>query len=350
MYFAILGKNQDISLEELELIKPQDISWINQYMITFHTQHEALFPTLWGITKRGKVVTEEELPKYLEEKKIVWVEDKKLWLKCKKEYNVRRFKIIELQKTDLEIKKKWGEIFKLPQTHKTNTNNKATYGIVLWYQNIPLYETIDFEKPSRSMQMGMMPAKFTHILINLGILNSNTHATIYDPFAGSWTTGMLTNFLWYNFIGSDIEAKHLSKNLPRRKTTNFYNPDTSLEFFQHDIKQEIPSNIIPENTIIVTEWRLWPIINKHADNKDIETAELEVIQLYRAFLATATKLKEKWKLKAIVTTIPHYFRHENNTGQELFAYGQRLWRKCNYIDEIYARPKQRVWRKILIFT
>ena len=44
------------------------------------------------------------------------------------------------------------------------------------------------------MQMGMMPAKLTHILINLGILNghrdrdvacnvSTENTVIYDPFA-----------------------------------------------------------------------------------------------------------------------------------------------------------------------
>jgi hypothetical protein len=43
------------------------------------------------------------------------------------------------------------------------------YGVVEQYQNIPLYETIDFEKPARSMQMGMMPAKLTHMMINIGL-------------------------------------------------------------------------------------------------------------------------------------------------------------------------------------
>ena len=38
---------------------------------------------------------------------------------------------------------------------------------VLGYQNIRLYEVIDFEKPGRSMQMGMMPAKLTHTLLNI---------------------------------------------------------------------------------------------------------------------------------------------------------------------------------------
>ncbi|HCB51975.1 TPA: hypothetical protein DEP21_05455 [Patescibacteria group bacterium] len=43
------------------------------------------------------------------------------------------------------------------------------------------------------MQMGMMPAKLAHILINLGLPTTNT--TIYDPFCGSGTTCFLANNL-----------------------------------------------------------------------------------------------------------------------------------------------------------
>ncbi len=345
MYFAILGKNQDISLAELEITQANNINRENKYLITFETDHEELLSTLWGITKRGRVVSEEELPAFFEWKKILWVEDKALWLKFKKLWLIRRFKITEAQKTDKEIKHKWIELIQLWTKWWTKI-----YGVVLWYQNIPLYETIDFKKPSRSMQMGMMPAKLTHILINIGIIHSPSQTTIYDPFAGSWTTWMLANFLWYNFIGSDIDITHLSQNLPRRENTYFYHPKLSLDFFQQDITHNISHDKIPPNTIIVTEGRLGPIINKYANDHNITTAEAEVIKLYKAFLTTATQLKQSWQLTTIVTTIPHYFRHENITGPELFAHAQKLWRECNYIDEIYARPRQRVGRKILIFT
>ena len=55
---------------------------------------------------------------------------------------------------------------------------------MLGYQNIRLYEVIDFEKPGRSMQMGMMPAKLTHTLLNIGLsyLKEQDKTLIYDPF------------------------------------------------------------------------------------------------------------------------------------------------------------------------
>lgn len=64
---------------------------------------------------------------------------------------------MDLLHTDLDVKNKGIELIRIG-------NQRAQ---VLGYQNIKLYEVIDFEKPGRSMQMGMMPAKLTHSLLNI---------------------------------------------------------------------------------------------------------------------------------------------------------------------------------------
>jgi len=66
--------------------------------------------------------------------------------------------LVDTFHTDKEIKNTGKEIINL---------ENGCYGIVEQYQNIELYEVVDFEKPKRSMQMGMMPAKLTQILINI---------------------------------------------------------------------------------------------------------------------------------------------------------------------------------------
>jgi hypothetical protein len=71
---------------------------------------------------------------------------------------IRRYKLVDIFHTDREIKNKGKEIINLEH---------GLYGIVEHYQDIELYEAIDFGKPGRSMQMGMMPAKLTHIMINI---------------------------------------------------------------------------------------------------------------------------------------------------------------------------------------
>ena len=63
--------------------------------------------------------------------------------------------------TDREIQEKGKEIVAF------QTKEGQSYGIVTGYQNIARYEVIAFDKPARSMQVGMMPAKLTHMMINI---------------------------------------------------------------------------------------------------------------------------------------------------------------------------------------
>ena len=92
----------------------------------------------------------------------------------KKQYGLKRFKQVDLLHTDLEVKMKGIELVRIA----------GKWAQVLGYQNIRLYEVIDFEKPGRSMQMGMMPAKLTHTLLNIGLsyLKEQDKTLIYDPF------------------------------------------------------------------------------------------------------------------------------------------------------------------------
>ena len=106
---------------------------------------------------------------------------------------------------------------------------------MLGYQQIRLYEVVDFEKPGRSMQMGMMPAKLTHLLLNIGLsLAGEKQPLIYDPFVGSGTTGFLANYFGFNFLGSDLKLTFAEKNLPWWKESKWAQPNLTFEFFLHD--------------------------------------------------------------------------------------------------------------------
>lgn len=120
-------------------------------------------------------------------------------LAMKKKYKIKRFKKVELLHTDREVKDKGIELITLPHNcfplMKRDTmkgRGVGFVGFVQGYQNIKLYEIIDFEKPTRSMQIGMMPAKLTHTLINIGITTlmkenpskevGDSNILIRDPF------------------------------------------------------------------------------------------------------------------------------------------------------------------------
>ena len=160
MYFAVLWKNKELSLKELEYVSPRNLhSSPNQQIILFDDAEEEKLSDLAGLVKWWKVL-EQPLSDFFSnnEKKIIGVADKQLWIKLKKEHNLKRFKQVDLFHTDLEVKNKGIEFVKIGNSRWE----------VLWYQNIKLYEVVDFEKPWRSMQMGMMPAiKIRHLFMIL---------------------------------------------------------------------------------------------------------------------------------------------------------------------------------------
>jgi hypothetical protein len=113
---------------------------------------------LGGIIKAGSVVKEKDLQTLLADTKIIGIQSEANGKHLKRTAGIRRYKLVDLFHTDREIKTKGKEIINL---------ENGLYGVVEHYQDIELYEAIDFGKPGRSMQMGMMPAKLTHILINI---------------------------------------------------------------------------------------------------------------------------------------------------------------------------------------
>lgn len=343
MFFAVIWKNKTISLAELQIIKPTNIFEINDILIWFDTDNPILLNSLGWIIKRWEIIEDEDLDN--EFKIAIWnwknllgINDKDLCFKLKKKYWIKRFKITETLKTDKEIKNKWIELIKL----------EDKYWIVRWYQNIWLYEKLDFEKPSRSMQMWMMPAKFTHIMANIWLSKCpiKSNLTIYDPFAWSGTTWFIANKLWYNFIWSDINISHLEKNKERWSKQKESN-NKIFEIFQHDITKEIPKDIFNWDLLIVSEWWLWPIVKETSTSQEIAKYQNEVRKIYKWFITNISKIKKQHHIKAVFT-IPYYINQNNFLEQEIKSRSNTFDRKVSSIWEIYSRERQKVGRKIMI--
>ena len=353
MYFAVLGKNIDISLAELNLIQPGNMSYPKKGIVIFDTEYPELLPQLWWIIKAGKVVKEKELQTLLADVKIIGIQSETNGKHLKRTAGIKRYKLVDIFHTDKEIKNKGREIINL---------ENGLYGIVEQYQDIELYETIDFSKPGRSMQMGMMPAKLAHIMINIWLTHvmydsqlDIEHLTIYDPFVGSWTTGMLANRLGYDFIWSDIKTSYAEQNAKRRMTTEFATKDKEFDIFTHDIKNQLKTPLtkgeesvdadgkIGKSILIVTEGRLWPIVKKTTSDQDIQKFQERVADLYKSFL---DRIKELWAIA--VFTIPRYLGQDNGIEQILNRYAKQLGLKIQWVPELYKREGQQVARKIMI--
>ncbi len=338
MYFAILGKHPQISLYELQTIKPEFFPSTKKGIVLFDTKNPEKLKKLWWCIKSGVVVLEKELQWILQDTKIIGIQEETIGKHFKKTIGIKRFKIVKINHTDKEIKEKGKEIINL---------DNGKYWIVQYYQNIPLYETIDFWKPGRSMNMGMMPAKLTHIMITIGInKQTSSDITIYDPFCGSGTTNLLANALNYNTIGSDINTRYIEQNINRWKTSNLYNSDKEIIFFNQDITKPINTWLFNnKDNIIVTEWRLWPIITKNSSEFDIQKAQQQIQNLYVNFFSTIIKSDI---FQTIVCSIPRYIWHNNEHELLLSQTINKLWYKWESINEIYYREDQNIGRKICI--
>ncbi len=349
MYFWIIGDNSTISLEGLSYIHPTDIEQPRKNIITFNTKYPDRLATCAALIKRWTIYSNQELSDLEDIKSDIGVETKELWSHLKKQIQkIKRFKIIELIHTDLEIKWSWTEIINI------DNNN---YGLVQGYQNIALYEAIDFWKPVGGMNIGMMPSKLALTLINIGIgeyeknKKSNWNITIRDPFCGFWTTNFLVNSLWYNTIASDINVTSMKQNSKRRQTQSFYGKNSEELILKQDVTEEFKSPLFRHADIIVSEWWLGHIVTSRTAPFETNVYAQEVKTLYTAFAKNTTALaKHNNKGLTLVITIPVWLKYDISVSEDIMNEFISLWRTARLITQPYSREKQLVGRQILIAT
>ena len=342
MYFAILWKNKELSLKELEYAQPTKLhSSTTQQIVLFESCDEEKLVQLAGIIKRWKLIS-GELSGFFSscEKRILGVADKNQGINLKKQYGLKRFKQVDLFHTDLEVKKKGVELIKI----------WSQRGQVLGYQQIRLYEVADFEKPGRSMQMGMMPAKLTHTLMNIGLslLKSQEKPLIYDPFVGSGTTGFLANYFAYDFLGSDLKLTFANQNKSWWLGSKWAKPDQIFDFFLHDATKsfEHPEFFAGKIPLIITEGWLGPVIKATTTAEEVKEYQRRVKNVYLPWIEQmATAFAEK---PVMVFTIPWYLGYENLLEKAIIELVEKVGFRFSSLQELYKRDQHKVGRKIVI--
>lgn len=305
-HFAIIWRHPDLSLAELQLINPINLKKINIHTVLFDIEEDKseyiynILKQLAGVSKRGKIISLDNIDI---KNKTIWTNNDDLWMMLKKQYWAKRYKFVELIKSDLEIKQNWLEIIQLWEW---------IYGQVLGYQNIPLFEKVDFEKPSHGMQIGMMPSKLTNIMLNIWLANLDKvdeNTTIYDPFCGFGTTGFVANALGYNFVWSDINISMIKPNKKRRfeDNQNIYIQNKLFTTFRHDVQDPRIHPVLNHVNLIVTEWWLGPVTNKNTHIRDIISKVPQIAEIYLKLLENANNIYDNI---SIVMTYPVYRRND----------------------------------------
>ncbi|MBU1018285.1 hypothetical protein KKA33_04640 [Patescibacteria group bacterium] len=220
-----------------------------------------------------------------------------------------------------------------------NSKGRTIIGRIVAVQNIDAYSKRDYDKPFRSMQMGMMPPKLAQILINL----TGIKGRIWDPFCGSGTLIMEGLLMGCEMIGSDINLKHIEgakRNIVWLKKE--FGASSDAKLFAHDATKplEEPFDAIAfEGDLGVPH------------NQSIKSDQLEVIakgldELYICFFENLKAMRCK---VPIVCALP-FFRLHNGREVELNCIHEieKMGFKKN-LHLKYSREHQAVGRVIYRF-
>ncbi len=350
-YIAILGKHPQLSLRELELLTPSNLV-TDQHIAVFETSVPERLTDLAWIIKWGELLDEHMLEEKLGGTTLFGIADKTIGMSLKKKYGLKRFKQVDLDETDKEIRDGWVEMVHIPLNISKKLGKETdVYALITGYQNIERFELIDIQKPVRGMEVGMMPAKLTQILVNIGVGVATSQwisaQTIYDPFCGFGTTWFVANSLWYKFIGSDIVITSAKQNLPWRKWTTYYS-ELPFTLFKHDVKEAFDKHFLKEVNVIVTEWWLGPVIHHQMTPVELQRNLAKVEELYTVFVKHVAQFFEHL---VVVMTMPEY-QKKNATGlhvhQKITAYAETQWFETEILPELYMRKGQLVARRVVI--
>ena len=246
MYLAVLGRQSDISLAELEALF-LDVKKISPALATFHSPTPPNLTRLGGTLKLARKLTIPPL-KYLSDlpagKLTLGISDYSknashqtaaaTALKLKKilTRHARSVRVVENKTAVLSTATSLhnglsGKNPRKPELIKVDHD----WYIVIDVQDIDAYARRDQSRPARDARVGMLPPKLAQILINLcGLLPKNS--TILDPFCGTGVVLQEALLMNYRAYGTDLEPRMIEyseKNLEwLTKTKNNLSKDIRI--------------------------------------------------------------------------------------------------------------------------
>ncbi|UTX51169.1 hypothetical protein KI440_03100 [Candidatus Saccharibacteria bacterium TM7i] len=252
MYIALLGRQPELSIAELERVF-LNTRWFSSQAALFDSPTPPNIQRLGGSQKLGRVIATVQSADWKQAEKKLITHYKKAWAKHDGKItlglsaygftgtpNAR-----DLQKTGLIIKsslKKSGVSLRLipnqevalstATSHHNKlglTNNKVELLIVkgkgtiiiaesLGAQNITALAARDQGRPKRDAFVGMLPPKLAQMLINIAAGSKETEPTLHsgnglqilDPFCGTGVLLQEASLLGYDAYGTDLADKMIS--------------------------------------------------------------------------------------------------------------------------------------------
>ena len=251
-YLAVLGRQPEISLAELEALF-DDVSKQSKEIAFFSSKEEPNIDRLGGSLKLAKslenISPEEYLLSLPEGKITLGLSD---YAKNSANYSSRDIKNISQYgiKIKQALKKKGRSVRLLPNSTPVISTAAAHHNglgrspkkvelikfknewfVSIGSQNITAYKNRDQARPARDAKVGMLPPKLAQILINL-CGNLPESARILDPFCGTGVVLQEALLMGYNVYGTDKDprmVKYTEKNIGWLKLARLEEPLRTFE-------------------------------------------------------------------------------------------------------------------------
>ena len=365
-YIFITGKHPELSVAELKTRYPKYKVWVkgDEFVVmdTGVSIDQAEFNQLGGSIKAAEFIKEvkkealveslaDALNSHYQDSKLDYglslygMSEKQLrpiLLKLKKKLKADGIKSRFINNQFKNISSAQYKSIKKKGIELIIVNNKGrfTIGRTVAVQDIDAYSKRYYEKPFRSMQMGMLPPKLAQILINLIGVNGK----IWDPFCGGGTLIMEGMLMGRDMVGSDINPKHIEgakKNAAGLKKE--FKTSSDAEFLVHDATKPFEGSF----DAIAFEGDLGVPHNQSIRSADLQKIIDELDDLYVRFFENLKAMKCN---VPVIAVLP-FFRGQNGQEQELTETIQKIqkmgFKKTLHLK--YSRENQAVGRVIYRF-
>lgn len=211
-------------------------------------------------------------------------------------------------------------------------------------QDLNRWNALDYDRPASDPAAGMLPPKVARMMVNIGIgTNSDSQASVYDPFCGTGTILLQAMELGFAAAGSDIrkEAVEMSRQNGEWYMNRFNNPQ-SFQVFKADATGVTGGHLdnLPET--IVFEGYLGPA--KIRPQK-LENLYKGLTKLYQGTFKNLAQILPKGKL--MVAALPEFVTEKGVKTMDSLVDSCEKYGYTQFVKPItYGRDQAIVKRRI----
>ena len=220
-YLAVLGRQADISLAELNAVFGDSVRQISPFLAVFEADVTPDINRLGGTQKLARLLEQSPVDFLMglpEGKITLGISDysRRASVKSVRLEGMKLKKILKRHGRSVRILDNKEPVLSNAASHHNQLSEKTNHieliivgkekYVLVGVQNITAYARRDQARPARDAKVGMLPPKLAQILINLcGVLPEG--ARLLDPFCGTGVVLQEAYLMGYKPYGTDLSER-----------------------------------------------------------------------------------------------------------------------------------------------